>query len=170
MCKQIDFRILAELSNDKEMFKLFENDRDLYSDMASKFFNVPEQYVTKEQRKLTKLVCLGVLFTKPKNTKCFIESKIADIGLEVCSVGWAVNGLITQFISTYPSAYKFIQENENIIKLIQEFEKINYPVDWAEYQKFLDQKSLEAKINGILRRSNVLESDRSFIMSTVRSR
>ena len=126
-CKQIDFRILAQLSNDTNMLKLYENDGDLYTSMISEFCTIPGHDVTKDQRMFSKIVCLGILFTNPSNTCEFIRKKIKDEQYVVNNR--AINALIVQFIKTYPSAYKFIQENKGTAKQIREFEKVNYPTE-----------------------------------------
>lgn len=82
---QIELRLLAHLSNTKELINAFINGEDIHVQVASKLYNVLEIAVTKEMRKNAKAVVFGIIYgistyglsegTKltPSEAKMFIE-------------------------------------------------------------------------------------------------
>ena len=59
---QIELRILAHISKDKNMRQAFKNEEDIHKQVASKVFNVPLEEVTKEQRTAAKAVNFGIVY------------------------------------------------------------------------------------------------------------
>ena len=59
---QIELRVLAHISNDKNMIEAFNNDEDIHIQAASKVFNIPTNEVTKEQRSKAKAVNFGIVY------------------------------------------------------------------------------------------------------------
>ncbi len=59
---QIELRILAHISKDRNMRKAFQNEEDIHKQVASKVFNVPLEEVTKEQRTAAKAVNFGIVY------------------------------------------------------------------------------------------------------------
>lgn len=59
---QIELRIAAALSGDREMQRAFREGRDLHALTASRIFGVPEEAVTEQQRKVAKQVNFGTLY------------------------------------------------------------------------------------------------------------
>lgn len=59
---QIEVRVVAEVSGDKEMLQVYETGKDIYRHTASQLNKVPEEKVTKEQRQGAKALCLGLLY------------------------------------------------------------------------------------------------------------
>ena len=59
---QIEVRVAAEVSQDKNMLHVYREGLDIYKFTASKIFNVALDKVTKEQRQLGKLLVLGLLY------------------------------------------------------------------------------------------------------------
>ena len=59
---QIELRILAHISQDKNMIDAFNNDEDIHLQAASKVFNTPINEVTKEQRSNAKAVNFGIVY------------------------------------------------------------------------------------------------------------
>ena len=59
---QIELRVLAHISEDKNMIQAFENDEDIHKQVASKVFNTPMEEVTKEQRGSAKAVNFGIVY------------------------------------------------------------------------------------------------------------
>lgn len=59
---QIELRVLAALSNDKNMIDAFNNDTDIHSVTASKVFGVPLQEVSSELRSKAKAVNFGIVY------------------------------------------------------------------------------------------------------------
>lgn len=59
---QIELRIIAALSQDKQMIEAFSNKLDIHTATASKVFHVPMNEVTKDQRSAAKAVNFGIIY------------------------------------------------------------------------------------------------------------
>jgi len=59
---QIELRILAHLSGDKEFIKAFKEGKDIHRATASEVFGVPEDKITKEMRETAKTVNFGIIY------------------------------------------------------------------------------------------------------------
>ncbi|CAL4323946.1 DNA polymerase [Buchnera aphidicola] len=59
---QIELRILAHLSQDKKLIKIFLNNYDLHKITASEIFNVPIANITNEQRQLAKIINFSLIY------------------------------------------------------------------------------------------------------------
>jgi len=59
---QIELRIIAALSNDKNMIEAFRSGQDIHIATASKVFHVPLDEVTREQRSAAKAVNFGIIY------------------------------------------------------------------------------------------------------------
>ena len=59
---QIELRVLAHLSKDKNLTDAFLNNIDIHTRTASLVFNVPEKEVTKEMRRRAKILNFGIIY------------------------------------------------------------------------------------------------------------
>lgn len=59
---QIELRVLAHISEDKNMIEAFCNNEDIHAQAASKVFNIPLEEVTKEKRTKAKAVNFGIVY------------------------------------------------------------------------------------------------------------
>ena len=59
---QIELRVLAQISEDKNMIEAFCNNEDIHAQAASKVFNIPLEEVTKEERTKAKAVNFGIVY------------------------------------------------------------------------------------------------------------
>jgi len=59
---QIELRVLAHFSRDKELLEAFEKDRDIHAHTASLIFGVRESEVTAEMRSIAKTVNFGIIY------------------------------------------------------------------------------------------------------------
>ncbi len=59
---QIELRIVAAISADKNMCKAFKDGTDIHTATASRVYNVPEKEVTKEMRYKAKSVNFGIIY------------------------------------------------------------------------------------------------------------
>jgi DNA polymerase-1 len=59
---QIELRIVASISGDKNMCKAFKDGTDIHTATASRVYNVPEKEVTKEMRYKAKSVNFGIIY------------------------------------------------------------------------------------------------------------
>lgn len=89
---QIELRMMAEISQDKDLIEIFKKGADIHSATAAKIFNVSQDLVTKEQRSIAKTVVFGVLYGQTS----FGLSKQLGISREDA----------TQYISEYFNEYQ----------------------------------------------------------------
>ncbi len=59
---QIELRVLAHITQDKEMCKAFSEGSDIHSETASHVFGVPVSEVTSEMRRVSKAVNFGIVY------------------------------------------------------------------------------------------------------------
>ena len=59
---QIELRIIAALSGDKDMINAFNSGTDIHSATAAKVFSVPLNEVTRDQRSKAKMVNFGIIY------------------------------------------------------------------------------------------------------------
>ena len=59
---QIELRLIAEISNEENMIKAFQDGEDIHASTASKLFNIPLEEVSKTQRSQAKTVNFGILY------------------------------------------------------------------------------------------------------------
>ena len=59
---QIELRIVAAISGDKNMCKAFQDGTDIHTATAARVYNVPEKEVTKEMRYKAKSVNFGIIY------------------------------------------------------------------------------------------------------------
>ena len=59
---QIELRVLASMSGDKNMIQAFKDGKDIHKQAASKVFKTPIDEVTKEQRSHAKAVNFGIVY------------------------------------------------------------------------------------------------------------
>lgn len=59
---QVELRLLAHFSQDKNMLDAFANDRDIHKQTASEIFEVPLESVTKDQRNGAKAINFGLMY------------------------------------------------------------------------------------------------------------
>ena len=59
---QIELRVLAHISKDKNMIEAFNNNEDIHAQAASKVLNIPINEVTKDQRSKAKAVNFGIVY------------------------------------------------------------------------------------------------------------
>ncbi len=59
---QIELRILAHFSNEPELVRSFKEGLDVHAITASSVFQIPEQWVTEEQRRTAKIVNYGIIY------------------------------------------------------------------------------------------------------------
>ena len=82
---QIELRVLAHISGDKNMIDSFLRDEDIHTRVASDIYNIPFEEVTKNQRRTAKSVIFGIVYgisgfglgenigVSPKEAKAFID-------------------------------------------------------------------------------------------------
>jgi len=59
---QIEMRVLAILAGEEILIKVFKEDKDIHSSVASRVFGVKEDEVTKEMRRKAKVINFGIVY------------------------------------------------------------------------------------------------------------
>ncbi|MBO4815661.1 MAG: DNA polymerase I [Clostridia bacterium] len=97
---QIELRVLAHISEDKNMIEAFSNDEDIHLHTASKVLNIPIEKVTKEQRSSAKAVNFGIVYG------------ISEFGLgEQLGISRKkAKEYIDQYLEKYSGIKKFMQD------------------------------------------------------------
>ena len=96
---QIELRILAHISDDKNMIDAFKSGEDIHTVTASQVFNQPPEWVTPEMRRSAKAVNFGIVY----GIGAFSLSK--DIGVSVAEAD--------RYIKAYLSKYSGVEHYMN---------------------------------------------------------
>ncbi len=100
---QIDLRVLAHISQDPELIATFLRDEDVHTATASRIFNVPEEKVTSEMRRVAKTVNFGVIYG------------MSDYGLEQATSfsREEASEFIAAYFEKYPGVKEYIEKTKN---------------------------------------------------------
>ena len=97
---QIELRLLAHCSNDKNLIKAFLDDVDVHTRTASNIFGVKEENVTKDMRSKAKTVNFGIIYGQ---TRWGLASSLKISNEEAAN-------FIDKYFMTYPSIKKYMEE------------------------------------------------------------
>jgi len=97
---QIELRIIASMSGEKNMIKAFNNNEDIHSSTASIVFDIPVNEVTKTQRSNAKTVNFGIIY----GVSAFGLSNQTDLSRSESKE------LIETYYHKYPNLKKFISD------------------------------------------------------------
>lgn len=100
---QIELRVFAHMSNEKNLIEAFINDYDIHTKTASDIFHVPIQEVTKEMRRKAKAVNFGILY----GISGFGLSE--DLGIDL----WEAKEFIDKYLEVFPGIKEY---KDNLIK------------------------------------------------------
>ncbi len=98
---QIELRVLAAISKDKNMTRDFKNDRDIHTSTASRILNKPIKTITKNERQLGKTINFGIVYGQTK----YGLSRMLNIPVQQAE----------QYIEEYLSDYEGVKEYVNFI-------------------------------------------------------
>ncbi len=107
---QIELRLIAEISNEENMIKAFQNGEDIHASTASKLFNVPLEEVTKTQRSQAKTVNFGIIYGQGA------FGLAEQTGLSRTEA----KQMIENYFATYPQLKKYMAE------LVQKAQDLGY--------------------------------------------
>ena len=97
---QIELRLLAHCSEDKNLIKAFNDDIDIHTQTAASIFGVSESEVTKDMRYKSKSVNFGIVYGQ---TRWGLASSL-KISAEDAAM------FISKYFATYPYVKKYIEE------------------------------------------------------------
>lgn len=97
---QIELRLIAEISDEENMIKAFQEGQDIHASTASKLFKVPLDEVTKTQRSQAKTVNFGIIYGQ----SAFALAE--QTGLSRTEA----KQMIDEYYKTYPKLKEFMTE------------------------------------------------------------
>lgn len=104
---QIELRVMAHLSNDKNMIDAFNSGEDIHTSTAAQVFDMPAIMVTSEMRSTAKAVNFGIIY----GIGAFSLSK--DINVSVAEAKKYIN----DYLANYPKVNEFMESTvENAVK------------------------------------------------------
>ena len=97
---QIELRVIASMSNEKNMIDAFVNNQDIHTMTASKIYNVDPESVTREQRGNAKTVNFGIIY----GVSAFGLSQQTDLNRSESKV------MIDNYFLNYPGLKKYMSD------------------------------------------------------------
>ena len=103
---QIELRLLAHMSDDEYFIEAFKNDDDIHAHTASQVYKVPIKDVTKDMRRVAKVVNFGIIYG------------ISEYGLssDLNISAWEAKDLINEFYANHPKVKAFMENAVNIAR------------------------------------------------------
>ena len=134
---QIELRLMAHLSYDKNMIEAFSNNEDIHTTTASKIYKVPINEVSREMRSKAKTANFGIIY----GISAFGLAQRLNISRGEASE------LINGYFNTYPDVKEYMN---NVIKLAKEK---GYVETLMGRRRFLpDIHSANAVVRGVAER------------------
>lgn len=103
---QIELRLLAHVSQDKNLIEAFKSGEDVHTITASKVFDVPVSEVTKQMRYKAKAVNFGIVYGQSK----YGLAKALDIQPS------EAENFINRYFATYPNVKKYMEDMVQIVE------------------------------------------------------
>ena len=97
---QIELRILAHLSGDKNMQESFISGKDIHTSTAAQVFGMPEDMVTPEMRRAAKAVNFGIVY----GISAFSLAKDIDVSVA------KADRYIKSYLSNFPKVKEFMDK------------------------------------------------------------
>ncbi len=107
---QIELRVLASLSGDRQLIEAYASEQDIHRITASKVFHIPFEEVTDQQRRNAKAVNFGIVYG------------ISSFGLsqDLSITPKEAKAYIDQYFETYPGIRDYLQ------KLVSDAKELGY--------------------------------------------
>jgi len=102
---QMEMRVMAMMSGDKNLLEIFRKDKDIYVETASKIFKKSPKDITKEERNKIKTLVLGLQY----GITSFGVSKQLQISID------EAEKLINEYFKIYPRIKEYNQEVYNSV-------------------------------------------------------
>ena len=99
---QVELRIFAHVSNEKNLIQAFVDGKDIHAKTASDIFHVPMNEVTKDMRRSAKAVNFGILY----GISGFGLSE--DLGIDIKTA----KKFMDDYLETYPGILKYMEEEK----------------------------------------------------------
>ncbi len=108
---QLELRILAVISGDEEIQRLYREGADLHRETASSAFGIPIDEVTKEQRTAAKKIAFGIIYQEsPRGLSEDLRAEGIDMSVEDCEK------FIKAYFRRFPKVEKWVKETKRFVK------------------------------------------------------
>lgn len=108
---QLELRILAVFSQDKNLIDLYRSGADLHKTVASQAFNKPVDEITKDERTSSKKLQFGIVYQESaKGLASDLQSEGIDMTVEDCE------NFISNYFKQYPSVEKWVNATKRFAK------------------------------------------------------
>jgi len=143
---QIELRIMAHFSNEKNLINAFKKDRDVHTYTASRIFGVKEKDVTKKMRGQAKTVNFGIIYGMSP------YGLARDLGIDISEA----ERFIENYFERYPEVKAYLAEQidaahekgyvTTILNRRRYLPEINSPN--ANVRQFAERAAINAPIQG----------------------
>lgn len=173
---QIELRILAISSKDKNLVEAFEKNKDIHRLMASKIFNLPEEEISSEMRQTAKTINFGIIYgmgkqslsqrlkISPEEAQIFLEDYFQNFpGIKIYLENIISEAKKNSYVSTIFNRKRYLPEiNSPIAKIQAEAHRraVNLPIQGSsadfiklamvKIDEFLKKEGLEKNCRLIL--------------------
>ncbi|HRK62618.1 MAG TPA: DNA polymerase I [Candidatus Omnitrophota bacterium] len=103
---QIELRVLAHVSNDPNLKKAFEEDRDIHAFTATLLYGVKEKEVTREMRYAAKTINFSVIYGKTS------FGLSGDLGISISEA----DEFIKNYFARYPKVHDFLEGQKELAR------------------------------------------------------
>ncbi len=97
---QIELRVLAILSGDKNLITIFKSDADIHAGVASRVFGVPEKDVDREMRRRAKVINFGIVYGMGVNA---LQANLGSTRAEA-------QEFMDRYFKTFPRVASYLDE------------------------------------------------------------
>ena len=103
---QIELRLMAHYSQDKNLIQAYQEGKDIHAKTASDIFGIKESEVTPNQRRDAKAVNFGIIYG------------ISDYGLSqnIGSTRFEAKDYIDKYFANYPGVKQFMEDSVNLAR------------------------------------------------------
>ena len=145
---QIELRIMAHISEDKNLIKAFNNNEDVHRSTASQVFDIEISKVTKDQRRKAKAINFGLIY----GMSAFGLAKQIDVSRT------EAKQYIDGYFENYPGVLQFMNETKEMAKSQGYVETVLgrrlYLPQINSKNKMLQQHALRTAINAPMQGSS----------------
>ena len=137
---QIELRVMAHLSNDENMIRVFQEGKDLHAATAANIYKKPIEEVTRDERTKSKRANFGIIY----GITVFGLSERLDIPRDEAKM------LIDGYFETFPQVYDYMEQSKEVAR------KQGYVTTLFGRRRYLpDINSANATVRGFAERNAI---------------
>ena len=137
---QIGLRVMAHLSNDENMIRVFQEGKDLHAATAANIYKKPIEEVTRDERTKSKRANFGIIY----GITVFGLSERLDIPRDEAKM------LIDGYFETFPQVYDYMEQSKEVAR------KQGYVTTLFGRRRYLpDINSANATVRGFAERNAI---------------